>query len=471
MILYTFLFFLSLFFFIGVASYFFSRKTTEDYLVAGKSVHPALVGLSAVATNNSGFMFIGMIGATYFMGLSSIWLMVGWIFGDWLVQRQAVKAIQTQAQNDEVHSFGGLILHWMKAPSAHRLRQLIGLLTILFLTIYAAAQLKAGTKATEALLDWPRETGILLAAAIIFVYSLVGGLRASIWTDVAQSVVMLGGMLLMVYFGVVSLGSFGDINHLLHEVSSDYMFWFPSDLNVFSAILFIIGWVFGGMGVIGQPHVVIRFMTLHPDRTPREMQFYYYGWFTVFYGLTIIVGLLSRLLIPSTDNFDAEMALPLLADQLMPDMFAGLMLAALFAATMSTVDSLILSCSASLTRDLRNTPTNSLMLTKLATFTILVVAVSIALSNNQTVFSLVLDAWGLLGSAFGPLIIWLALKQRINQAWAILTILVGMLSFTLISYFGWLSFVYTITFGFLFGLGTALLGSRFIPVAANKNPG
>ncbi len=117
MILYTFLFFLSLFFFIGVASYFFSRKTTEDYLVAGKSVHPALVGLSAVATNNSGFMFIGMIGATYFMGLSSIWLMVGWIFGDWLVQRQAVKAIQTQAQNDEVHSFGGLILHWMKAPA------------------------------------------------------------------------------------------------------------------------------------------------------------------------------------------------------------------------------------------------------------------------------------------------------------------------------------------------------------------
>ncbi|QAB15486.1 sodium:solute symporter family transporter [Hydrogenovibrio thermophilus] len=287
----------------------------------------------------------------------------------------------------------------------------------------------------------------------------------------AQSIVMLGGMLMMVYFGVVSLGSFGDINHLLHEVSSDYMFWFPSDLNAFSAILFIIGWVFGGMGVIGQPHVVIRFMTLHPDRTPREMQFYYYGWFTVFYGLTIIVGLLSRLLIPSTDNFDAEMALPLLADQLMPDMFAGLMLAALFAATMSTVDSLILSCSASLTRDLRNTPTNSLMLTKLATFTILVVAVSIALSNNQTVFSLVLDAWGLLGSAFGPLIIWLALKQRINQAWAILTILVGMLSFTLISYFGWLSFVYTITFGFLFGLGTAFLGSRFIPVAANKNPG
>lgn len=459
MILPTFLFFLSLFFLIGVASYFFSQKTTEDYLVAGKQVSPALVGLSAVATNNSGFMFIGMIGATYTMGLSSIWLMIGWIAGDWIAQRQTVKAIQSTAQDPHVHSFGGLITHWISHPSAHRLRQLIGLLTIVFLTVYAAAQLKAGTKATQALLDWPEQTGILLAAFIIFVYSLVGGLRASIWTDVAQSLVMLSGMLLMVIFGFYAIGGISEFSPQLQEVSTGFMNWFPEGMGAFSAILFIMGWLFGGMGVIGQPHIVIRFMTQDYASKTAKMQWYYYGWFSLFYGLTILTGLLSRLLIPSVDAFDAEMALPILATQLMPEIFAGLILAALFAATMSTVDSLILSCSASLTRDLTQQPTQSLWLTKFATFSVLTVAVLIALSNNQTVFSLVLDAWGLLGSAFAPLIIWLSLKQKINQLWSILTILAGLTSFICFSYFNWMPTVYSITFGVVSGLVVAALGA------------
>ncbi len=461
MILTTFLFFLALFFLIGITSYFFSKKTTADYLVAGKSVHPALVGLSAVATNNSGFMFIGMIGATYAMGLSSIWLMIGWIAGDWFAQRSSVSAIQKSAQNPEVHSFGGLISHWIVAPPAHRLRQLIGLLTIVFLIVYAAAQLKAGTKATQALLDWPEEIGILLAAFIIFVYSLVGGIRASIWTDMAQSIVMLSGMIIMAVFGLSAIGGLDSFDQQLNQVSDHYMNWFPEGMTGLSAALFVFGWIFGGMGVIGQPHIVIRFMTLNPKYTAGQMQRYYYAWFIVFYGLTITVGLISRLLIPSTENFDAEMALPTLATQLMPEIFTGLVLAALFAATMSTVDSLILSCSASLTRDLTTNPSQSLFLTKLSTFSVLLIAVLIALSNNQTVFSLVLDAWGLLGSAFGPLILWLAFKQKIDQAWSIATILGGLLGFVLFSHFQLFPDVYTITFGILSGLVVATIGSRF----------
>lgn len=463
MVLSTFLGFLFLFFLIGVASYFFSRKTTSDYLVAGKRVSPALVGLSAVATNNSGFMFIGMIGATYSMGLSAIWLMTGWILGDWIAQRRAVKSIQTSAQSPLVHSFGGLISEWIDEPDPHRLRQLIGGLTIVLLTVYAAAQLKAGTKATEVLLGWEMETGILLAAAIIFVYSLVGGLRASIWTDVAQSLVMLSGMLMMLVFGFSALPGVQDLSALyqaLASVSDHYMHWFPQDVSGWSAVLFVAGWLFGGMGVIGQPHIVIRFMTLNPERKPKEMQFYYYGWFILFYALTISVGLLSRLLIPATDQFDAELALPTLASQLMPDLFTGLMLAALFAATMSTVDSLILSCSASLTRDLSKEPQQSLWLTKAATFGVLSLAVAIALANNQTVFSLVLDAWGMLGSAFGPLILWLGLKQRLTQYHAILTVLTGLFTFVTFSYFKWLPDIYPITFGILSGLLIASAGGK-----------
>lgn len=465
MILFTFLAFLLIFFLIGTSTYFFSKNTTEDYLVAGKNVHPSLVGLSAVATNNSGFMFIGMIGATYTMGLSSIWLMIGWIVGDFLVQRTSVNTIQQHAQTDGVHSFGGLILNWMghhQIPQGRKLRRLIGLLTIVFLIVYAAAQLKAGTKATQVLLGWPPEIGIFLAAAIIFVYSLAGGIRASIWTDAAQSIVMITGMITMVFFGLTAIGSLSDVMMQLHGVSDHYMDWFPKNMTGVSAVLFVVGWIFGGMGVIGQPHIVIRFMTLHPERKPGEMQAYYYAWFIAFYGLTVMVGLLSRLLIPTTTGFDAETAMPSLALQLMPQVFVGLILAALFAATMSTVDSLILSCSAALTRDLTQKPINNLYIAKLATFLVLLTAVIIAISNNQTVFKMVLDAWGLLGSAFGPLIIWLALRQNMTQSWAIVTILSGITTFVVFSYFDWMPSVYPIAFGMTAGLMVASFGKVMV---------
>jgi len=459
MILYSFSIFLGLFFLIGISSYFVSKQTPEDYLVAGKNMSPLFVGLSAVATNNSGFMFIGMIGATYSMGLSSIWLMVGWIVGDFLIQKKATAQIQAAGQSHQVHSFGGLLSHWVNqqspqnsATQSHRLRQLIGLITLVFLTVYAAAQLKAGNKATETILGWSPESGIIIAALLILIYSFAGGLRASIWTDVAQSIVMLIGMALMVFFGWQTVSENGSLFTQLTQVSNSYMNWFPAESTLLGALLFVIGWLFGGIGVAGQPHIVIRFITLSPEQKATKMMIYYYSWFTLFYGLTIMAGLLSRLLIPEAGDFDAELALPILAERLMPEIFVGLLLAALFAATMSTVDSLILACSASLSRDFSQNPTHSIWLTKTATFAVLVIAVLIALSNNQTVFSLVLDAWGMLGSAFAPLVLWLALGKMVTEKSAILAVLSGMLCFSVFTYAGIYSNVYALTFGFMAGI-------------------
>lgn len=480
MVLVTFLGFLALFFLIGVSSYFFSKKTTSDYLVAGKKVSPALVGLSAIATNNSGFMFVGMIGASYSMGLSSIWLMIGWVVGDFIAQRTSVQTIRTQAQDSGVKSFGGLLSHWVSQFSSAKdqnqstfvwLRRVIGVITLLFLILYAAAQLKAGTKATEVLLGWSPTTGVYLSALIIFVYSLVGGLRASIWTDVAQSVVMLTGMLAMAIFGThFMLGGVANPNdmtliQLFDQVSDHYMNWFPQDVGAVGAVMFVVGWLFGGLGVVGQPQIVIRFMTLNSEQPVSRMQFYYYGWFVAFYGLTVFVGMLSRLILPETSGFDAEMALPTLAMQLMPSVFVGLMLAALFAATMSTVDSLILSCSASLTRDFTRQPLDALRLTKTATVSILLVAVFFATSRNQSVFSMVLDAWGLLASAFVPTVIWLSVMTRRKEkglayyvpgAFGIIGIIFsGLIGFWLFSSLGLWTFIYTTTFGVMFGLMAA----------------
>ncbi|MBQ0725001.1 MAG: sodium/proline symporter [Cycloclasticus sp.] len=459
----SFLLSLAIFLIIGMSSLLKSRNTQEDYLVAGKSIPAWLAGLSAVATNNSGFMFIGMIGLTYATGLSSIWLMIGWIVGDLLASFYILRPLHAASRSKKIHSYGGLLSHW-NGDNNFKLRRLIGVLTVLFLSIYAAAQLKAGSKATEVLMDWEPSWGILIGAVIVLLYSAAGGLRASIWTDAAQSLVMLIGMAMLIVGGFELAGGWDAAIVKMANVNVHYLAWFP-DTDTLGIFLFILGWLFGGIAVFGQPHIVVRFICLDSAKDINRMRCYYYGWFTLFYGATIAVGLLSRIAFPEQAGFDAELALPTMAMRVLPEPLVGLVLAALFAATLSTADSLILSCSASVTRDFTKQPgmLHSLWAAKLTTASVLSIAVIIALTGAESVFALVLDAWGLLGSAFTPLVLLLALGKRVHQTLAISMIVMGVASFLLWQQLGLGGLIYTVAPGILAGLLTYFVGRFWFP--------
>ena len=458
MITFSFLTSLLLFLAIGLASLAKSNHSAEDYLVAGKDIPAWLAGLSAVATNNSGFMFIGMIGLTYATGLSSVWLMVGWIVGDLLVSLLTLRPLHAASRSPRIHSYGGLLAHW-HGDDNHALKRLVGLLTIIFLTLYASAQLKAGSQAIAILLEWEPSWGVLIGAAIVLFYSAVGGIRASIWTDVAQSIVMLIGMSMLIIGGFELAGGWVPAVQSMAAVNGNYMSWFPNT-DALGITLFILGWLFGGIAVIGQPHIVIRLISLNSSAEINRMRAYYYGWFTLFYGATIMVGLLSRIAFPEIAEFDAELALPTMALQVLPDAMVGLVLAALFAATLSTADSLILSCSAAVTCDMVQHPgkLHTLWAAKLTTAGILGIAVLIALTGAESVFTLVLDAWGLLGSAFAPIVIIYALGKRIQQPLAIAMILVGIGLSLLWQQLGWGNDIYSVAPGIIGGLLSYVVG-------------
>ena len=450
MVLSSFLFFMLLFLVVGLVSATRSRRSAEDYLIAGKSVSPLLVGLSAIATNNSGFMFIGMVGYTYTHGLTSIWLMVGWIVGDLIASLISVRRVQEASRQEKICSFGDLLSRWHGQDYRH-LRRLVGAVTLFFLSVYAAAQFKAGSKAAASLLEWDPATGILISAMIVLFYSAAGGIRASIWTDVAQSVVMLLGMFVLLYAGLQTLGGSAAVVRQLNQVGSGYMSLFPPRVLT-GVFLFITGWIFGGISVIGQPHIVIRFMSLDSEAHVVRMRIYYYTWFVLFYGFTIAVGLMSRLIITNSSGFDAEVALPVMAQALLSPWFVGLILAAMFAATMSTADSLILACSASLSRDLLPDTASSLRIAKLGTWLVLVVAVTIALRGFSTVFALVLDAWGMLASAFAPMILVYSLGGRMSERLALGMVITGMGTFVFWQRAGLDATIYAAAPGILSGL-------------------
>ena len=455
MIFLSFCLFLFLFSLVGFLSVIKKKNTSLDYLLANQEIKPWLAAISAIATSNSGYMFIGQIGFTYIYGLQSVWLMFGLIFGDFVSSFFVHKSIRKKSEELKVFSFANLISKWH--GENYRYVQLFGgLIILIFLSTYAAAQLNAGSKSMHILFGLDYRLGAIIGGIIVLLYCFSGGIRASIWTDAAQSLVMIVAMFLMVFFGIKDLGGFLSVIDKLHRVSPDYMKWFPSTdfSNFFLApFLFVAGWFFSGVGVIGQPHVMVRFMTINNTKNIPKTRIYYYTWYMLFYSLTILAAFIARLLIPEIDNIDPELALPTLALNLLPEFFVGIVLAGIFAATMSTADSQILACTASVTNDILSKK-NNYLINKLVTLIVTVFVVIIAIEGDKNVFNLVLMSWSTLACCFSPLLIINALKQKVSEFLSIIMMVIPLITLLLWRYFDLNYIIYEVAPGILSGIFT-----------------
>ena len=463
MIFFSFCLFLLLFTLVGSLSVLKKKNTSIDYLLANQEIKPWLAAISAIATSNSGYMFIGQIGFTYVYGLQSVWLMFGLIFGDFISSLFVHKNIRKKSQELKVVSFANLVSKWH--GKNYKYVQLFGgVIILIFLSTYAAAQLNAGSKSMHILFGLDYRLGAIIGGVIVLLYCFSGGIRASIWTDAVQSLVMIIAMFLMVFFGIEKLGGFSGFINQLHGVSPDYMKWFPStNFSEFyiAPYMFIIGWFFSGLGVIGQPHVMVRFMAIDNTKNIPKTRIYYYTWYTLFYSLTILAAFVARLLIPETNNLDPELALPTLALNLLPEFFVGLVLAGIFAATMSTADSQILACTASITNDLLLNKKNNYFINKLVTLIVTVFVVTIAINDNKNVFNLVLMSWSTLACCFSPLLIVNSLQQKVSEFLSLMMMIIPLITLLIWRYFGLSEFIYEVAPGIVSGILTFFVFKLF----------
>jgi len=455
----SFSFFLLLFIAIGFVSSLYKKNSANDYLLASQSIKPWLVGLAAVATNNSGYMFIGLIGFTYKFGLSSMWLMIGMIMGDFLASLYFHKKFREITQIHHVMSFSSAISNWN--GQHHKKVQIIGgLVTFVFLATYAAAQLTAGGKALFVMFGWDYNIGICLGGLIILIYCFCGGIRASIWANTAQSFVMIVSMGLLLYFAIDKLGGFGNYINKLSLISPNYLSIIPREIagigdNKFLFLLFFLGWFLGGVCVIGQPHIMLNFMTMEKPEDISKVRLYYYSWYVIFSSLTIACGLASRIIIDNSINFDSELAMPNMARMLLPDILLGVVLAGLFSATMSTADSQILSCASALTNDILKR--KSYVVTKIATIISALLSMFVALYANNSVFTMAMFSWSVLASVFAPLFIIYSLNYRLTQNESLSVMLSGLFATLVWVAFGLNGLVYESAIGLLSGLSCFMI--------------
>ncbi|MEL7034429.1 MAG: sodium/proline symporter [Cyanobacteria bacterium J06592_8] len=421
----TFVLFLLFFICVGIYSATQKQSTTSDYLLASRSVNPWFTALSAMATGQSGLLFIGQVGFAYTSGISSLWLTLGWALGDymaWLFCFQKLRELSEETNTETVPAFLGQNTgnRWITVVS--------GLITLGFLGSYAAAQLIAGSKALNTVFGWNYQLGIVMGAIVVVIYCFSGGIRASIWTDAVQATIMIGSLILLFIVAIIAGGGIGTLWTNLGEIDPNLVRLSPSNLQ-WGFIPFLFGWIVAGFGVVGQPHIMVRAMALDSPRNMGKTRN-----IKIACGLTtsfcsIGIGLAARVLLPNLlTQSDPELALPFLALELLPAVLVGLMLAGLFSATISTADSQILSCSAALTQDLFPRTAKSYRWAKIGTLTVTAIVVAIALSANDSVFALVTFSWSALASGLGPLFLVRILKRPITTPIAIAMMIVGILA-------------------------------------------
>jgi sodium/proline symporter len=429
----SFAFFLIAFTAIGAIAARFKQDSSEDYLLAGRSVNPWLVALSAVSTNNSGYMFIGLIGFTWRSGLEAVWITFGWILGDLLTWFWVHKRVRSQSEHHNVASVPALLATDKHGKTQRPIAIVAGLLTLFFLGGYAAAQLKAGSATLHAIFGWPLWLGAVLGVVIVTIYCISGGIRASIWTDAAQSIVMIGAMSMLVIVCMLKVGGPTELFAALQAIDPKLVALFPSDL-AFGFGLYFLAFIFAGITTIGQPHILVRFMAIDATDSIAKARWIYFIWYTFFSAAAFTVGLYARVLLPDiTQGLSGaaaiaatESALPNLSLEMLPPVLIGVMLAGLFSATMSTADSQILSCSAAVTQDIAPQWKQSYSASKIATLGVALLALIIALYADSGVFSLVLIAWSALGATLGPILIVRLAGKPLPNALALLMMGVGL---------------------------------------------
>ena len=407
-----------------------SRHSETDYFLANQMVSPYVLALSSSASHFSGFMFAGFMGMAYANGTAVIWYSVGFLTGYCCLYGFVTSRLQTMNIGGWALSVAELITFW-HGENRVWLRRFIGFITLFFLSFYAAAQLKTSSKALEAALGYSPYMGVALSMGVILFYCWSGGIKASIWTDVAQVSLMTLSLVVILVKAASESGGVANLFHGFMQTGvgdANAVALFPQNLSIggFSGLgMFVLGFIAVGSCVIGQPHVLIRAMAVKDPRDIKKFVRASYALQIGFTCLCILVGLCTRVILQDIVNFDSEQALFLSARAMLPAVAAGFVLAGVFSASVSTADSQILSCSASLMRDFPDPPSNSLRGAKVGTMSVTVVAALLALFAEDSIFSLMVFSYSGLGVSIGGLIVLRIFNASISEVGAIVVASVG----------------------------------------------
>lgn len=440
---------------IGIGIYFFIRDREggeKTYFLGGRQMGAWVAGLSAGASDMSAWVLMGLPTSVYALGLGQVWIAVGLAAGytiSWLAEAPRLRRFSIIA-NDSITIPQYLTNRFLSKSLA--LQVICAAVFLVAYTIYAASSIKACGTLFNTVLGIDAGTAMYIAAIIIVGYTFLGGFSAVCWTDFFQGMLMLGAMLIAPIFAMAVI-DFSSAN--VTSIPAD--FWNP--IANWKDIVSGLAW---GLGYFGMPHIIIRFMSVSSQKELKKSSAIGIAWTILILAFATLIGIFGRMLL-GYDAVIEENSLVFInmVRTLFPPIICGLLLAAVLAAAMSTADSQLLSAASAFASDVykpivrKNRPGDKEMswVGRLVIILIAVAALTIAsMPNSGSIMSLVSNAWGVFGAAFGPVIILSLYWKRFNFAGAAAGIVAGavvdIIWFTQLSSTG----IYELFPGFVAGL-------------------
>ncbi|GAE46228.1 proline/sodium symporter PutP [Mesobacillus boroniphilus JCM 21738] len=395
--------------YIGWYSY---KKTNNltDYMLGGRSLGPAVTALSAGAADMSGWLLMGLPGGIYVSGLANAWIAIGLTVGaylNWLYVAPRLRSY-THVANDSI-TIPSFLENRFK-DDTKLLRIVSGIVILLFFTFYVSSGMVAGAVFFENSFGLDYHTGLVLVSAVVVAYTLFGGFLAVSYTDFIQGMMMLFALLLVPIIGFSKTGGPAETFDTIRSID-------PALLDLFkgTTVLGIISTAAWGLGYFGQPHIITRFMAITSIKETKSARRIGMGWmiFSLIGAmLTALIGLAYFTQNPGVKLDNPEAVFIVLGQIFFHPLFAGLMLAAVLAAIMSTISSQLIVTSSALTEDLykilfkkEKSDKQYVFFGRLAVLAVAIIAAALAWVQNDTILGLVAYAWAGFGAAFGPIII------------------------------------------------------------------
>lgn len=405
----------------AIGAYALARtKDVADYALGGRKLSAPVAALSAGASDMSGWLLLGLPGAVFAGGLWEAWIIIGLAVGAWANWRLVAPRlrIDTHALRDALTLPQFLA---RRTVGGRSVRITASMVILVFFTLYTSAGFVAGAKLFEQTLGLDYQLALLIGVIVIMAYTALGGFFAVSWSDFFQALLMLLALV------VVPAMAWTDVDvaareRLGHE-ATEFIALSRIDEVGWLGLIGLIAW---GLGYFGQPHILARFMAISSASKVPQARRIAMSWMVISGAGAILVGLVGFARFGSLD--DPETVFIALSQAVLNPYVAGIVIAAILAAVMSTVDSQLLVASTAIVQDVLDVQNHPLRVSRIMVIVIAVVACLLALDPQSTVLGIVAYAWAGLGASFGPAVLFCLFWRQTNPIGVVLGMVVGALT-------------------------------------------
>ena len=434
---------------IGIGLYYAKRanQSSENYFLGGRSLGPWMAAMSAEASDMSGWLLMGLPGVAYWLGLAdAFWTAIGLAVGtylNWLLVAKRLRRYSVVAGNAiTIPEFFNNRFHDKK----NAIMSIAALFILVFFSVYAASCFVTCGKLFSTLFGLSYHSMMILGAMFVVVYTFLGGFLAESASDFMQAIVMIIALVATLTVATVAAGGIGAVGDNLKNIPGFLSFFGIASPQVVDGVqqaqggtaLFGTAGVYGfltiistlswGLGYFGMPQVLLRFMAIRKEEELKSSRRIATVWVVISMTAAVVIGLIGRALYPTdlTTVSQSENVFILITTKLMPPLVAGLAMAGILAATISSSDSYLLIASSAFAKNIyqgilkkKATDRQVMRVTRITLLAITLIGIIIAMDETSVIFKVVSFAWAGFGATFGPLMIFSLFWKRTTHAGAI----------------------------------------------------